>query len=42
LVAVASQYRYCSAAWFERTATVAQIKTIYAFKTNRLNVHDDF
>jgi putative transposase len=42
LVAVASQYRYCSAAWFERTATASQIKTIYAFKTDRLNVQDDF
>jgi len=42
LVAVASRYRYSSAAWFERTATAAQIKTIYAFKTDCLNVRDDF
>lgn len=42
LVPVASQYRYCSAAWFERTATSAQAKTIYSFKTDRLNVRDDF
>ena len=42
LAAVASQYRYCSAAWFERMATAAQIKTIYGFKTDRVNVGDDF
>lgn len=42
LVAVASQYPWCSAAWFENTATPAQVKTIYAFKTDRLNVRDDY
>jgi putative transposase len=42
LVAVANQYRWCSAAWFERTARPAQIKTIYGFKTDRLKVPDDF
>ena len=42
LVPVANQYRWCSAAWFERTATPAQVKTIYAIKTDRLNVPDDF
>jgi putative transposase len=42
LVSVASHYPWCSAAWFERTATPAQVKTIYAFKTNRLKVCDDF
>jgi putative transposase len=42
LVAVASQYPWCSAAWFERTATAAQVKTIYGFKTDRLQVSDDF
>ena len=42
LVPVASQYPWCSAAWFERTATPAQIKTIYGFKTERLQVADDF
>jgi putative transposase len=29
LVPVANQYPWCSAAWFERTATPAQVKTIY-------------
>ena len=42
IVAVATDYRWCSAAWFERTATPAQIKTINGFKIDRVNVHDDF
>ena len=42
LVPVASQYPWCSAAWFERTATPAQVKTIYSFKADRLQVKDDF
>ena len=42
LVPVANQYHWCSAAWFERTATPAQVKTIYGFKIDRLNVLDDF
>ncbi|MEZ6128556.1 MAG: hypothetical protein R3C59_07725 [Planctomycetaceae bacterium] len=42
LVPVANQYRWCSAAWFERTATPAQVKTIYGFKINQLKVLDDF
>ena len=42
LVDVANQYYWCSAAWFERTATEATVKTIYSFATDRLNVHDDY
>ena len=42
LVRVANQYRWCSAAWFEGTATPAQVGTIYSFKTDRLNVEDEF
>jgi putative transposase len=42
LVAVANQYRWCSAAWFERTATAAQVRSIYSFKTDQVRVHDDF
>ena len=42
LVAVANQYLWCSAAWFERTAPPAQVKTIYRFKTDKVNVYDDF
>jgi putative transposase len=42
LVRVANQYRWCSAAWFERTATSAQVRTVYKFKTDQLKVLDDF
>ena len=42
LVPVANQYRWCSAAWFERVASPAQVKTIYRFKTDRLNIKDDY
>ncbi len=42
LAKVANQYRWCSAAWFERTATPAQVKTIYSFGLSRVRVFDDF
>jgi len=42
IVSVASQYPWCSAAWFERTATEAQIKTLYSFKTDQLHINDDY
>ena len=42
LVRQANEYRWCSAAWFERTATRAQVKTIYAFKTDRVRIDDDY
>jgi putative transposase len=42
LVAVANQYPWCSAAWFERTASLAQVKTIYRFKTEQMHVPDEF
>jgi len=42
LVPVANQYPWCSAAWFERVAAPAQVKTIYGFKIDRVNVDDDF
>jgi putative transposase len=42
LVTIANQYRWCSAAWFERTVSPATAKTIYGFKTDKLNIHDDF
>ena len=42
LVKVANQYRWCSAAWFERMASPATVKTIYSFKTDRLNIFDRF
>lgn len=42
LVAVANQYPWCSARWFERTATPARINTIYRLKTDQVNAPDDF
>ena len=42
LVLVANQYRWCSAAWFERTASPAAVKTIYSFKTDKLKLSDDY
>ena len=42
LVPVACQYPWCSAAWFERTASPAMAKAIYRFKTDRLSVLDEF
>ena len=42
LVPVANQYPWCSAAWIERTASAAMVKSIYRFKTERLDLGDDF
>ncbi len=42
LVPIANQYPWCSAAWFETTATPAQVQTVYAFKTDRLAIPDDY
>ena len=42
LVKVANEYPWCSAAWFERIARPAQVKTIYGFKTNLLKVNDAY
>ena len=42
LVAVANHYPWCSAAWFERTASPAIIKSIYRFKIGQLHVGDEF
>jgi putative transposase len=42
LVNVANQYPWCSAAWFERNASPATIKTIYSFKTDRLKIDDEY
>jgi putative transposase len=42
LVPVANRYPWCSAAWFERTAQPAQVKTIYGFKTDTLKIFDDY
>ena len=42
LVAVANQYPWCSARWFERTASAAQVKGIYRFKLDQVKVFDEF
>jgi putative transposase len=42
LVNKASNYEWCSASWFERSASPAVVRTIYNFKIDRLNVMDDF
>ncbi len=42
LVREARDYPWCSAAWFERNATRAQVKTIYSFRTDRVKVDDDY
>ena len=42
LVPVANQYPWCSARWFERTATTAQVKSVYSLKTDTVKVPDDF
>lgn len=42
IVSVANQYRWCSAAWFERVATPAMVQTIYGFGTEEVQVQDDF
>jgi putative transposase len=42
LVRLASEYPWCSAGWFERTATPAQVRTLYGFKTDKIKVLDDF
>lgn len=42
LVPVANQYPWCSARWFERTASPAQVRSLYRFKTDRVAVADEF
>jgi len=42
LVPRASLYPWCSAAWFERTATPAQVKTIYGLKIDRVEIADEY
>ena len=42
LVKVASHYPWCSAGWFEQTASHAQVRTIYGFKVDRVAVSDGF
>lgn len=42
LVQSAVQYPWCSAGWFERTASPAFVKTVRSFPIDRLQIEDDF
>ena len=42
LVCRATEYRWCSAAWFEGAASRAQVQTIYSFKIDQVKVEDDY
>ncbi len=42
LVSVANQYPWCSASWFEQTASVAQVKTVFGMKIDDIHVIDEF
>lgn len=42
LAAQATAYRWCSAAWFERRAPASFVDSVTGFKTDRLQVQDDF
>ena len=42
LVTAARDYRWCSAAWFETNAPGSFIASVARFKTDKLNVPDDF
>ena len=39
---VAENYRWCSASWFVRIASPAFAKTVRSFKTDQVNIPDDF
>lgn len=42
LVHQVNQYPWCSARWFESTATPSQVKTIYNFDASKVKVADDY
>ncbi len=42
LVNVATQYPWCSASWFEKTATPSFYQTVASFKIDKVKVIDDF
>lgn len=42
VVTDATQYRWCSASWFETNARPAFVNVVNSFKIDRLNVPDDF
>jgi putative transposase len=42
MVSDAEKYPWCSAGWFERTASTAFVKTVKGIQIDRVNVYDDF
>ncbi|WP_435008752.1 REP-associated tyrosine transposase [Tundrisphaera lichenicola] len=42
IVSATNLYPHGSAAWFERAASPAQVRSVYSFPIDRLNVDDDF
>lgn len=42
LVQIATDYPWCSASWFEKTVPTSFYKTISTFKTDKLNISDDY
>jgi putative transposase len=42
LVKCASDYTWCSASWFEKTASKPFNKAVSSFKIDKVNVIDDF
>lgn len=42
VVPVAENYDWCSASWFKRSAVPAFRKTVESFKTDHINVFDDY
>ena len=42
IVKNASEYRWCSACWFEQNANTAFKKTVESFKTDTLKVNDEY
>jgi putative transposase len=42
IVTDARKYRWCSASWFERTASTAFVATVARMKTDRVKVYDAF
>ncbi|MFZ4764278.1 MAG: hypothetical protein ACOYMN_04930 [Roseimicrobium sp.] len=42
IVPVANLHPHGSAAWFERTAELSFVRTVYSFKMDALNVQDEF
>jgi putative transposase len=39
---IAADYPWCSAGWFEATATPAFVRTVASFRTDRLSIRDDY